>query len=126
MVQLGGSDWTTIYVRNATNGNDLSKDVLKWVKFSGVSWTNDGLGFFYSRFDKPESDIGDMKNAGKNNKKLQFQKLYYHRIGTPQSDDILMHENKNQPNWMFEAEVSHDGKYVLIYTSRDTARVSLL
>lgn len=64
---MGGSDWTTIHVRNATDGTDLSKDVLKWVKFSGVSWTKDNLGFFYSRFDSPKSDDGDMDNAAKKN-----------------------------------------------------------
>jgi prolyl oligopeptidase len=47
--------------------------------------------------------------------------MYYHRIGTPQSEDILMHENKKEPNWMFGSTVTNDGKYVLIYTFRDTA-----
>lgn len=122
---MGGSDWTTIYVRSAKDGKDMS-DVLKWVKFSGISWNQDSSGFFYSRFDSPESEEGNMDEAAQENKKLEFQKLYYHRIGTPQSEDILMYENKNEPNWMFIAQVTHDGKYVLIYTSRDTAAISLL
>jgi prolyl oligopeptidase len=61
LVQRGGSDWTTVYVRNATNGKDLSKDVLKWIKFSGVTWTQDSKGFFYSRFDNPGE--GNMDKA---------------------------------------------------------------
>lgn len=50
-----GSDWATIYVRDAETIKDLENDVLKWVKFSDISWTKDNAGFFYSRFDSPES-----------------------------------------------------------------------
>ena len=58
MIQRGGSDWTTIKVRRAGDGKDLKHDVLRWVKFSGISWTKDGLGFFYSRFDSPAQNSG--------------------------------------------------------------------
>ena len=126
MVQMGGSDWTTIRVRRAEDGSDLQDDVLRWVKFSGLSWTHDSQGFFYSRFDSPESESGSMDSAAQKNKKLQFQKLYYHRIGTPQSEDLLMYQNKDEPNWMFSASVTNDGEYVLVSTSRDTAAVQLL
>lgn len=54
-INVGGSDWATIYVRNAETCKDLETDVLKWVKFSGMSWTKDNKGFFYSRFESPES-----------------------------------------------------------------------
>ena len=67
LVQMGGSDWTTIKIKDAETGQDLEDDVLKWVKFSGVSWTKDNKGFFYSRFDEPSTD---MDKAAKNNTKL--------------------------------------------------------
>lgn len=65
---MGGSDWTTIKIREAKTGNDLEEE-LKWVKFSGVSWTKDNKGFFYSRFDAPDAD---MDKAAQKNKKLEF------------------------------------------------------
>ena len=55
-IKMGGSDWSTIYVRDASTKKDLPKDKLKWVKFSSIAWTHDNAGFFYSRFDAPEED----------------------------------------------------------------------
>ncbi len=64
-LSVGGSDWQTIKVRDAEKCIDLEKDELKWVKFSGMSWTHDNLGFFYSRFDAPETlDKESMDKAG--------------------------------------------------------------
>lgn len=82
---MGGSDWATIYVREAETKKDLETDVLKWVKFSGISWTKDNLGFFYSRFDAPETlqkEDGSMEKAGTETDKLKNQKIFYHRVGT--------------------------------------------
>ena len=67
---LAGSDWATIRVRDATSCTDLELDVLKWVKFSGSSWTKDSKGFFYSKFDAPET-VGE-GDAGKETEKLKF------------------------------------------------------
>ena len=70
----GGSDWLTIHVRNVANGQDLP-DTIRWVKFSGVSWTEDEKGFFYSRYPEPP--------AGKAiSQRVINQKLYYHRLET--------------------------------------------
>lgn len=68
MIQMGGSDWTTIKVRRGDSGTDLD-DTINWVKFSGMSWTKDSKGFFYSGFDAPEDD---MDKAAQKNKKLAF------------------------------------------------------
>jgi len=79
-------------VRNAESKKDLENDVLKWVKFSGMSWTKDNKGFFYSRFDNPESHKKDnMDKAGTETEKLKNQKVYYHRIGTNQEADVLIY-----------------------------------
>jgi prolyl oligopeptidase len=101
-----GSDWQTWKVRDLATGQDLD-DKIEWVKFSSAAWTADGRGFFYSRYDAPKE--GD-KLKGAN----YFQKLYYHRLGTPQSEDVLVAENRDDKEWGFGAEVSDDGQLLLI------------
>ncbi|MFG6416359.1 prolyl oligopeptidase family protein [Roseateles sp. DC23W] len=101
-----GSDWQTWRVRDLATGKDLD-DKIDWVKFSSASWTADGKGFFYSRYDAPK-DGEKLKGAN------YFQKLYYHRLGTPQSDDVLVAENRDDKEWGFGAEVSDDGQLLLI------------
>ena len=101
-----GSDWQTWKVRDLSSGQDLA-DKIDWVKFSGASWTADGKGFFYARYDAPKE--GDaLKGAN------YFQKLYYHRLGTPQADDVLVAENRDDKEWGFGTEVSDDGQLLLI------------
>lgn len=68
-VKRAGSDWATMYVKDTETLEDLPHDELKWIKFSGMSWTHDNLGFFYSKFDSPTEDMGA---AGKETEKLQF------------------------------------------------------
>src|SRR3989442_1599626 len=82
-------------------------DHLKWVKFSDAAWTHDGVGFFYSRYPEP---------AGKNPllAENRFQKLYYHRLGTDQSQDMLVYERPEHPDWGVAAEVTHDGRYAIL------------
>jgi len=107
-----GSDWQEIHVRNVDNGRDIA-DVLKWVKFSGISWTRDNKGFFYERYDEPQSG-NTLTNVNKN------QKVYYHRINKPQSSDELIYDRKDQPDWLFDAQVSDDGTFLVITTSQGT------
>ncbi|MBL8823151.1 MAG: S9 family peptidase [Planctomycetia bacterium] len=101
-----GSDWSTWKVMRLADRKVLD-DEIKWMKYSGISWTKDGKGFFYSRFPEPAAD-----------QKFQSltlnQKVYYHRVGTPQSDDVLVYERPDQPKWGFGAQVSEDGKYLVI------------
>jgi len=108
-----GSDWNEWKVRDIDSGKDLD-DHLKWVKFSATAWTRDGKGFFYSRYDAPEESA---KLAGIN----YFQKLYYHKIGTPQSADTLVYDRPDEKEWGFRAQVSDDGKYLLITATKGTA-----
>lgn len=105
-LSTAGSDWQEWHVKDVQTGRDLP-DKLKWVKFSGASWTRDGSGFFYSRYDEPAEG-----------EKLQavnyFQKLYFHKIGTPQSEDVLVYERPDQKEWGFSGEVTEDGRYLVI------------
>jgi prolyl oligopeptidase len=108
-----GSDWNEWKVRDIATGKDLS-DHLKWVKFSSTSWTRDGKGFFYSRYDEP-------KEATKLADVNYFQKLYFHKIGTPQSADVLVFDRPDQKEWGFQGNVTDDGRYLVISSTQGTA-----
>lgn len=114
----GGSDWREWHVREVDTGKDLS-DKIEWSKFSGASWTPDGKGFYYSRYDAPKEGE-ELKGAN------YFQKLYYHKIGTPQSQDRLVYERKDHKDWGFGGEVTDDGKYLIISVWKGTERKNLL
>ncbi|WP_346290442.1 prolyl oligopeptidase family serine peptidase [Sphaerothrix gracilis] len=105
-LSTAGSDWMEWFVREIETGEDLS-DRLQWIKFSGASWTHDHQGFFYSRYDEPDETT-----------KLEavnyYQKLYYHRLGTPQSEDELIYERPDQKEWGFSGGVTDDGRYLVI------------
>lgn len=105
-LSASGSDWAEIRVRDVTTGKDLP-DHIKWVKFSGASWRQDGSGFYYARYDAPKPG---QKLKGAN----YFQKLYFHKIGTQQGEDTLVYERKDHKNWGFSAHVSDDDKWLII------------
>lgn len=107
----GGSDWRTIYIQDLETNAPL-QDRVEWVKFSEISWYNDG--FFYSRF--PEPTAGD-KLSGANN----FHQVYYHRVGTAQDDDRLVFAEHTSPNRTFETFVSDDQRYLFISASESTS-----
>ncbi|HEV2131367.1 MAG TPA: prolyl oligopeptidase family serine peptidase [Longimicrobiaceae bacterium] len=113
----GGSDWQEIRVREVETGQDRP-DHLRWIKFSGAAWTHDGEGFFYSRFPEPQGNTLTTENLN--------NKLYYHRLGTPQSEDVLVYERPDQPEWRFFPQVTDDGRYLVIYTSYQTSKNDLL
>src|SRR6185369_6332001 len=102
-VATAGSDWQEWKVREVATGQDL-KDEIKWVKFSSASWTKDGKGFFYSRFDEPKPGE-QLKGVN------YFQKLYFHRLGAAQSQDTLIYERPDQKEWGFGGGVTDDGRY---------------
>jgi prolyl oligopeptidase len=108
----GGSDWLTLYVRDLATGQSTG-DTIRWVKFSGVSWTKDGRGFFYSRF--PEPPAGKQLEV-----KLEHQTLYYHRLGTPQSADVEIYQRPDHPTWFVFGGVDESGRYLYVLTSRGT------
>ena len=113
-LSASGSDWQTWHVRNIETGEDLP-DKVEWIKFSSASWTHDGAGFFYSRYDEPK---GANKLAAVN----EYQKLYYHRLGTAQAEDELIYERPDEKNWGFGASVTEDGRYAVITVWKGTHR----
>ncbi|MEM9452314.1 MAG: prolyl oligopeptidase family serine peptidase, partial [Cyanobacteria bacterium P01_E01_bin.6] len=117
-LSTAGSDWQTWRIRDIETGHDLS-DIIQWVKFSGAAWTKDAQGFFYSRYDEPNesSKLEDVN---------YYQKLYYHRLGTPQTDDVLIYERPDEKEWGFRGEVTDDGRYLLISVWRGTERKNLV
>lgn len=117
-VATAGSDWMEFRVRDVRTGKDLP-DVVKWVKFSGASWTRDGKGFFYSRYDEPKAAEA-MSGAN------YYQKLYFHKLGTPQSEDTLVYERKDQKEWGFGGSVTDDGRYLVISVTRGTEQKNLV
>ena len=103
----GGADWETIHVRHVDKGQDLP-DEVKWMRFSEISWTKDAQGFFYSRYPEPPKD--KVLEAA-----LSDQALYYHRVGTPQSEDKLIYSRPDIPNWFITGSTTEDGRYLLVF-----------
>ncbi len=114
----GGADWQTVRVKSLSTGQDLS-DEVRWMRFSGLSWTKDGKGFFYSRY--PEPPKGQAMSAA-----LAGHALYYHRVGTPQSEDRLIFENKANPTWFVTGALTEDGRYLLVATSKGSDNTNRL
>jgi prolyl oligopeptidase len=111
-ISRGGSDWNEILIRDVATGKDTG-DHLKWVKFSGISWAKDGSGFYYSRYDAPPEGAALTQRN-------EFQKLCFHKIGTPQSEDVVIYERKDKPRWGFGGGLTEDGNYLVIHVSEGT------
>lgn len=113
-----GSDWEDWHVRDVVSGT-ARPDLLEWVKFSNAAWKKDGSGFFYSRYAAPR--------AGEEKKGVnEFQKLYFHKLGTKQAEDTLIYERRDHPDWGFGATVTDDGRYLVIHVSKGTDPKNLI
>lgn len=116
-ISEGGSDWREWKVRDVATGEDLD-DHLEWTKFTGASWHPDSSGFYYTGYPTPEDDaLGDLNENAT---------IYFHKIGTPQSEDTVVFKREDQPRWGFSASVTEDGSWLLIYGSEGTARKNRL
>ncbi|WP_176473578.1 prolyl oligopeptidase family protein [Sphingopyxis sp. GW247-27LB] len=111
-VQDGGTDWRIVRVMDVASGKDLP-DEVRWVKFSALDWAKDGSGFYYSRFPAPEA--GEAFQSLNEN-----HAVYFHRLGTPQSEDVLIHASPDKPALNHSAEVTDDGQYLLVTSSEGT------
>ena len=110
-IQDGGSDWRTIRVLDTKTGTVLS-DEIKWAKFTNIAWVGNE-GFLYSRFAEPKEGAAFQQ--------LNYnQTVYYHKIGTPQSQDKSVYSTPEKPEYGHSAQVTHDGKWALITTSSGT------
>lgn len=106
LVQDGGSDWRSAHVMEIATKKVLD-DELQWLKFTGLDWANDGSGFYYSRF--PETDSEEKFQSLNLN-----QALYFHRLGTPQSEDVVVYERPDEPEWLISGSVTEDGRYLVV------------
>jgi prolyl oligopeptidase len=109
-ISTSGSDWRELRIRDVNTGRDVA-DTVKWVKFSDIAWTHDNRGFFYSRYDEPVSG-NKMTSVNRNHK------IYYHRIGRPQSLDELIYDRPDQPDWLMQGSMTDDGQYLIITVSQ--------
>ncbi len=109
-VNEAGSDWQKIMVREIATNTDL-EDEIKWVKFSGASWLNNG--FFYSRYPAP-------KEGTEFSAENKFHSVYYHNLGDDQAKDKLIFEDKNSPNMYHYGGTTEDKKYFVLYRASGT------
>ena len=109
---VGGSDWREFFVKDVNTGEDLP-DHIQWVKFSGVSWDKAEAGFYYSRYPQPAE--GELLTAANRD-----MKLYYHKVGTSQDEDVLIYERPDQPDWGLYGNVSDDGNFLVISITQGT------
>lgn len=116
-VQDGGSDWRTLRVIEVDSGRVL-EDEVRWMRFSTLDWNGDGSGFFYSRYPEPEG--GAAAQTG-----LADHAVYFHVLGTPQSEDRLVHSTPDQPHLLHNFTVTRDGRYLAIYSTPGSMTRSL-
>ncbi|KAJ3095664.1 hypothetical protein HDU96_001096 [Phlyctochytrium bullatum] len=112
-VSYSGSDWQTIKVKRAT-GED-SGDVIEWAKFTDISWSHDEAGFFYSRYPTPNIS---KDAAGTETSSSKNMMLMYHKVASPQAEDVLVWKDDSNPDHMFHGGVSDDGKYLIVTVSK--------
>lgn len=110
-IQDGGSDWRTIKVADVKSGQPLA-DEIRWAKFTNIAWVGNE-GFLYSRFAEPRK--GQEFQALNEN-----QTLYFHRIGTPQEQDVAVYATPDRPKLGHSAQVTHDNRWVVITSSEGT------
>ncbi|MBL4539537.1 MAG: prolyl oligopeptidase family serine peptidase [Oceanicaulis sp.] len=112
LIADGGSDWRSIRVMDVETGEQLG-DEIEWVKFSPLSWAKDGSGFYYSRYPAPEE--GEAFTALNLN-----QAIYFHTLGTDQSEDVQIMADPDAPDVGWRGSVSDDGRYLIINSSTGT------
>ncbi len=117
-LSVGGSDWSEIHIRTLADMHEVA-DTVHWVKYSGTSWTNDGKGFFYTRYPTPHKD--SILTA-----KAINGKIYYHTVGTSDSKDRMIYERPDRPDWYLGASVTEDGRYLTITMNHGTEPNNLL
>jgi len=110
-----GSDWVDIHFMEIYTRRELP-DVIKWVKFSNYSWRGEGI--YYSRYNEPTGSELSQRN--------QFHKVYYHTLGTTQDKDVLIFENKSEPDCNFGTQVTDDERFLFVSTSKSTSGEKLM
>ena len=101
-----GSDWQTWKVKDVATGKGLP-DEIRWSKLGQASWLTDNSGFYYGRFDPP-------KEGAALTQVNSHHMLYFHKLGTPQSEDVLVYSRPDQPEWYLRGQVTNDGRWLVI------------
>ncbi|QBD80333.1 S9 family peptidase [Ktedonosporobacter rubrisoli] len=104
-ISASGSDQQEIKIRRIVDGSDYA-ETIKWCKFASIAWRHDNRGFYYDRFPEPGSVPAEDES--------RFCKVYWHTLGTPQSDDQLIFERPDAKELSFSPSISDDGKYLLL------------
>jgi prolyl oligopeptidase len=110
-ISQSGSDWQQLRVRDVATGADLP-DLIQWCKFSSPAWHPDGTGFFYSRYPDPSTVEPGQESY--------HNKVYWHRLGTPQAEDRLVYERPDAPGLAFQPRVTDDGRYLFLHVWHGT------
>ncbi|MDI9319762.1 MAG: prolyl oligopeptidase family serine peptidase [Phycisphaerales bacterium] len=111
-VSASGSDWQEIYILDFDT-RTLIKEKLEYVKFTGISWAGDD-GFYYSGYERPKSEVT------KYSAKTEFQKIFYHKIGTQQANDQLIYQDKEHPLRYVGASLTEDERFLVLGISEGT------
>lgn len=106
-----GSDWRTIKIKDILTGKDLG-DEIKWSKFGSPAWYKNG--FYYAAYDAPIKGLEFSQQS-------QFMKIFYHQLGTKQSEDILIYENPKEARQYFWPTVDKENNYLIISISKGTS-----
>lgn len=119
-IKRGGSDWEELHIMDC-NTLEVLPEVIEWAKFTSVGWTHDAKGFYYARYPPPSSleGVDDKGKRGSETDQSINQCIYYHLIGTSQSEDRLVYSEPENPKRMFSVSVTLDGRYLLFYVSED-------
>jgi len=110
-LSTSGSDWQEIKIRDVDSGRDYD-EVIRWCRFSSIAWTHDNRGFYYNRFPEPGSVPED--------ERTRHNRVYWHRLDTPQSQDVLVYQRLDAIDLSFYPQVTDDGKYLLLHVYRGT------
>ncbi|MBZ4191001.1 prolyl oligopeptidase family serine peptidase [Niabella beijingensis] len=111
-VSKAGSDWSEIFVMN-TETKALLPDKINWTKFGGVAWKGNE-GFYYSAYDEPDEQ-------SKLSKKNEFQKVFYHKLGTSQKEDVIIYQDKEHPLRYFGVGLTEDERFLILYVTEGTS-----
>lgn len=110
-VSFDGSDWQEIKMKDLKTGEDYP-EVLQWCKFTGIAWTKDERGFYYSRYPAQDSESSQESNF--------HNKIYYHKVGTPQDEDKLIYEKPEEKELSFTPTISDDNRYLILTVNNGT------
>lgn len=110
-LSAAGSDWQDLRIRDIDAGKDFD-EVLHWCKFANVAWKLDKSGFWYNRFPG-EGEPGHEEQGTRS-------RVCWHKLGTPQSADVIVHQDENNPELGFQPFTSHDGHYVFLFVYHGT------